>query len=134
MSAPDNFNIEHIKNELRTSYTSIGNIDLLFGAYRNANNSMMSVDNEGLDILENLHTDSLSWIASSVAALGTVMAFYDLDEMQKGERSALGALFSGLGELQTLLMDVGVVLDNTRAQHTKAAIAKAGSSKKGRDK
>lgn len=80
-------------------------------------------DIAGLEILRSKTHETITVIAYSVTALGEIMAYADLDNVDKGSLATFGWLISGLAELQNQLifenMEVTHALKNHEALYGK---------------
>ncbi|MGZ5573932.1 MAG: hypothetical protein ACXWEO_02800 [Methylobacter sp.] len=60
-------------------------------------------DLAGLEVLNSRTEEAISFLSSAVSALGEMLAYVDLDNIDNGTMASFGWLISGLGELQSQL-------------------------------
>jgi hypothetical protein len=112
-SSTHRINFKHGENggiDLYSGNTVFSNV-LMLGALAHTREYDKSIfhkkyqtDIAGLEILSSKTHEAITVIADSVTALGEIMAYADLDNVDKGSLTTLGWLISGLSELQNQLI------------------------------
>lgn len=74
-------------------------------------------DIAGLESLRSKTHETITVIADSVSALGEIMAYADLDNVDKGSLATFGWLISGLSELQNQLIFENIEVTHALKNH-----------------